>query len=119
MTVRTRLARPLLTWACLLVVAATAAPAAAQDARITNDVDTTLVTVGDRIRMTVTVEHKNEAETSWTAADTFDSITGIGVATKDISNLKEQIRFAFTFTTGSSGDGFWVVVAAPAWRPYA
>ena len=57
MTARMRLAGPLLTWACLLVVAPPAAPAAAQDARVTNDVDTTLVTVGDRIQMTVTVEH--------------------------------------------------------------
>jgi hypothetical protein len=65
MTARMRLAGPLLTWACLLVVAPPAAPAAAQDARVTNDVDTTLVTVGDRIQMTVTVEHGVGARVVW------------------------------------------------------
>jgi hypothetical protein len=34
---------------------------AAQDARISTDVDTTLVTVGDRIRLTVRVEHDADA----------------------------------------------------------
>ena len=48
-------------FACALAVA----PLAAQDARISNDVDTTLVTVGDRIRLTVTVEHAVGARVVW------------------------------------------------------
>jgi len=40
-------------------------PVAAQDARITNDVDTTLVTVGDQIRMTVLVDHVAGARVVW------------------------------------------------------
>jgi hypothetical protein len=41
------------------------APLAAQDARISNDVDTTLVTVGARISMTVMVEHAVGARVMW------------------------------------------------------
>lgn len=49
--------------ACVWALAV--APLAAQDARISNDVDTTLVTVGDRIQMTVTVEHAVGARVVW------------------------------------------------------
>lgn len=68
--------------------------------------------------MVVTVEHKNVEDTSWSTAGTFSNITTTGLATKDISGLKEEIRFAFTFTAGSAGEFFHVIVPAPAWRPY-
>jgi hypothetical protein len=68
--------------------------------------------------LVVTVEHKNLEDTSWTTADTFSNITATGVATKDISGLKEEVRFAFTFSAGSAGNFFHVIIPAPAWRPY-
>jgi hypothetical protein len=68
--------------------------------------------------MGVAVEHKNVEDTSWATADNFTAITATGLATKDISGLKEEIRFAFTFSAGSAGDFFHVIVPAPAWRPY-
>jgi hypothetical protein len=68
--------------------------------------------------MGVAVEHKNVEDTSWATADSFAVITATGLATKDISSLKEEIRFAFTFSGGSAGDFFHVIVPAPAWRPY-
>jgi len=37
----------------------------AQDARLSNEVDTTLITVGDQIRMTVMVEHAAGAQVVW------------------------------------------------------
>jgi len=40
-------------------------PALAQDARLRSDVDTTLVTVGDRIRLTVSIEHAAGARPQW------------------------------------------------------
>jgi hypothetical protein len=58
---RARLAGTLV--ACAWTVAVV--PLATQDARISNDVDTTLVTVGDRVRMTVTVEHAVGARVVW------------------------------------------------------
>ena len=71
---------------------------------------------GASVAMDVAVEHKNSDETSWGVADTFSTISAVGVPTKDISGLKEQIRFSFTFSAGSAGN-FFHVVAPPAWRP--
>jgi hypothetical protein len=53
--------------AALALQAAVPAPRglAAQEARLSNSVDTTLVTVGDRVRMTVLVEHAAGARVAW------------------------------------------------------
>jgi hypothetical protein len=40
-------------------------PLVAQDARLRSDVDTTLVTVGDRVRLTVSIEHSAGARIQW------------------------------------------------------
>jgi hypothetical protein len=40
-------------------------PGAAQNARLRSDVDTTLVTVGDRIRLTVSIEHAAGTRIQW------------------------------------------------------
>lgn len=73
--------------------------------------------MGTSPSLAVSIEHKNEDETSWAAAGAFTAITATGVASKDISGLKEELRFNFT-PTGTDGDAFHVVIAAPAWRPY-
>jgi len=73
--------------------------------------------MGSSPSLAVTIDHKNEEDTTWTAAGAFTAITATGVATKDLSGLKEELRFAFT-PTGTDGDAFHVIVAAPAWRPY-
>jgi hypothetical protein len=73
---------------------------------------------GGSVTFIVAVEHKNADDTTWSNAGTFSSITAIGVATKDVSSLKEEIRLAFNYTGGSAGDFVHVVVAAPAWRTY-
>ncbi len=69
--------------------------------------------------LSVAVQHKNADETTWGAAGSFAAISGTGVATKDITGLKEEIRLNFTFTAGSAGNFVHIVVAAPAWRPYS
>jgi hypothetical protein len=51
--------------AAVFLVVAASGPASAQDARLTNSVDTTLVTVGDRIRLTITVDHAAGARVVW------------------------------------------------------
>lgn len=66
--------------------------------------------------MLASVEHKNADEVSWASAASFASITATGMATKDISGLKEQVRFSFGFTAGSAGDFFAIEVLAPVWR---
>ena len=73
--------------------------------------------IGTSPSLAVEVEHKNEDDTTWASAGAFTAITATGVYSKDISGLKEELRFKFT-PTGTDGDAFHVIVAAPAWRPY-
>ncbi|MHC4952727.1 MAG: hypothetical protein ACYTGZ_02460, partial [Planctomycetota bacterium] len=73
--------------------------------------------MGTAPSLAVSIEHKNFDDTSWTSAGAFTAITATGVASKDISGLKEECRFNFT-ATGTDGDAFHVIVAEPAWRPY-
>ena len=68
--------------------------------------------------MAVKVEHWNDVASAWEVAGTFSNITATGVSTLNVSGLKENIRLAFTFSAGSAGDFFHVVIAEPAWRPY-
>jgi len=75
--------------------------------------------VGGTPSLDVDVEHKNADDTSFTSVGAFTTITTVGVKTKDLSSLKEQIRFKYTYSAGSLGDFMHVIVAAPAWRPYA
>jgi len=67
--------------------------------------------------MSVAVEHKNRDDVTWGVAGSFPAVSAVGVQTLNQSGLKEQIRFAFTFSSGNQGDFFAVMVPAPAWRP--
>jgi len=67
--------------------------------------------------LAIDVEHKNTEDTAWSSAGAFTSITTLGVASQDISGLKEEIRIKFTMT-GTDGDAFNVLFPEPAWRPY-
>jgi len=66
----------------------------------------------------VTIQHKNEADTSWTDLGAFTSITAVGISTKDVSDIKEMVRLKFSFTTTGADDAVHIIVPAPAWRPY-
>jgi len=69
--------------------------------------------------ITVTVQHRNEDETSFSNAGTFTSITTTGVKDVDVTNLKEVVRLQFEFDAGDdSTDGMHFLVMAPSWRPY-
>ena len=68
--------------------------------------------------LVVTVEHKDLADTSWATADTFANITGTGLETLTVTDLKEEIRLKFSFdANGASFDLSHLVVAAPTWIP--
>jgi len=67
--------------------------------------------------LTVTVQHRTAEETTWTDAGTFTSITTIGLATKDISGLKELVRFKFLVNGSNVYDAVHVFVPPPSWRP--
>ena len=73
---------------------------------------------GASLAMLVDVEHKNEDEVTFGSAGTFSSITATGIKTLDVIDIKEEVRLAFTFTAGSAGNFYHVVLSAPAWRPY-
>ena len=63
--------------------------------------------------LSIVVEHKNSEDTSWTTAGTFTAITGTGLATKDVTGLKEEIRLKYEYGSGSAGDFVHLVVPAP------
>jgi hypothetical protein len=69
--------------------------------------------------LSLVIEHKNRAETTWVAADSFASITTEGVYTKNTPDIKEQVRIAATLSGGSNGD-IVVLDFRPegiSWRP--
>jgi len=70
--------------------------------------------------VTVTVQHRNEDETSFSDAGTFTSITTTGAKSVDVSALKEVVRLKVEFDAGDdSTDGMHFLVMAPSWRPYS
>jgi len=66
--------------------------------------------------LTVTVQHRTSEETTWSDAGTFTGLTAVGIGTKDISALKELVRFKFV-VAGASDTGVHVFVSPPSWRP--
>ena len=67
--------------------------------------------------LAIDIETKNTEDTTWGVAGSFAAITALGVATKDVSTLKEEIRIKFTMS-GTDGHAFYLLMPAPAWRPY-
>jgi len=59
------------------------------------------------------LQHRNFEDTSWSDAGTFSDIDATGVWTKTVSDLKEELRFAFTFTTPTGG--VHVILPEPTW----
>ena len=69
--------------------------------------------------LTISIEHKNHDDTSWVNLGNFSSITTLGNFTKDLSNIKEEVRFVYTIAATNDWEGFLINITAPAWRPYA
>jgi len=67
--------------------------------------------------LTVTVEHKNAEDTSWTTLTTLSTLTA-GVNVSDVTGIKEQLRYAFVVNGASAYLSVYANVLAPAWRPY-
>lgn len=79
---------------------------------------TTLAMLGSP-SLLITVEHKNQDDTSFALLGAFSSITTLNNFTKDLSGIKEEVRFTFTVSATNDWEGFNVLMTAPAWRPYA
>ena len=66
----------------------------------------------------IDVEHKNVEDTTWASKGSFTTISAVGVSTKDLSGLKEQIRFKYVVNGATATDAVHFNMLAPAWRPY-
>ena len=68
----------------------------------------------------VTVEHRDEHDTSWTTLGTFTSITAVGTDTLEGTAIKQVLRFKYDFDAQDGPEcGVHFVMQAPTWRPYA
>jgi hypothetical protein len=77
-----------------------------------------IVAVHGTVSFVITVEHKNLADATWGTATTFTPVSAAGLAQKDAVSLKEQVRLAFHFATGTGGDFVYLALAAIGWRAY-
>ena len=69
--------------------------------------------------VTITVEHRNAEDTSFSSAGTFANITATGTTEVDLSSLKEIVRFKYEFDVGDDAtDAIHFVMQLPSWRPY-
>lgn len=66
----------------------------------------------------ITVEHRDESDTSFTTAGTFTAITGAGKSPLDVTSIKQIVRIKYGFTGGNPEDGVHFIMQAPSWRPY-
>jgi hypothetical protein len=66
----------------------------------------------------ISVEHKNEEDTTFTNLGAFANITTASNATLDLTGIKEQVRFVYTITATQQWEGVLLLMTAPAWRPY-
>ena len=66
----------------------------------------------------ITVQHRNDDETSFSDAGAFTGITATGQEDYDVTGLKQIIRFKYAFTGGNPANGVHFVMQAPSWRPY-
>jgi hypothetical protein len=63
----------------------------------------------------VVVQSKNNADTAWTPAGSFPSMSAVSVETVFLTGLKEEIRYQYTVGGGPSA--FCHIYAYdPAWR---
>ncbi|MGQ0613495.1 MAG: hypothetical protein ACT4PV_07155 [Planctomycetaceae bacterium] len=65
----------------------------------------------------ITIQHKNMDETTFTDAASFASITATGTFPKSVGNLKEVLRFKYSFTSTDAADGVHFLMLAPTWSP--
>jgi hypothetical protein len=65
----------------------------------------------------IAIEHKNTEDVNFATLGSFTQFVAAGVDTKNLTGIKEQVRFKYT-VGGSDGDAVHFNMLAPAWRPY-
>lgn len=73
---------------------------------------------GTSFTLDIDVEHKNVEDTTWTSLGAFSQFTGAGVDVKDLTGLKEQVRFKYTVGGAQAYSYVHFNMLAPSWRPY-
>ena len=70
---------------------------------------------------TITIEHRDETDTSFATLVVLNAFTSATNAQVDISGIKQIVRFKYELNGGAAtdGDGVHFVMQAPSWRPYA
>ena len=66
----------------------------------------------------IDVEHKNAEDTSFTTLGSFTQFSLAGVDTKDLTGIKEQVRFKCTIGGTQVYSAVHFNMLAPSWRPY-
>ena len=74
--------------------------------------------IGSPTDLVAVVEHKNIEDTTFAVAGPFAVIGSINVFNINVTGLKEQVRYAFTPAATNPWEGFYILLPAPAWRPY-
>ena len=68
---------------------------------------------------TITVQTRNAEDVTWSDLGTFTAITATGAFQKDLTSLKEIVRFQYAFDAGDNeSDGLHFLMQPPSWRPY-
>ena len=83
-------------------------------------IDPINATLSASVNFKVELEHKNSEDTTWTTLGTVASVSSTGTTSADLTGIKEECRFAYSFFGGSPTptDAAHFLVMAPAWRPY-
>jgi len=86
----------------------------------TFSIDVTHINLSASVQFIVTVQHKNHDDTTWSNLGVFDAVTSVDVDSKDLTGVKEQVRFMYSFVNGSPAatDAAHFLMMAPSWRPY-
>ncbi len=82
--------------------------------------DVTHISLVGATQFNIAVQTRNAEDTTWSTLGNFSAISGAGAVSKDLTGLKELVRFAFTFSGGTpaAADAVHLLIQAPAWRPY-
>jgi hypothetical protein len=91
-----------------------AVPRQADSATFKLDV-TTFHDAGGAPSLSVAIEHRNENENTWTTADNFTAITATGLATRNVSGLRDRVRLKFLFTAGPAASYARILILPPVW----
>ncbi len=67
--------------------------------------------------LNIDIETRNEEDTTWTTAASFDAISSLSVAGKDASSLKEVVRLKLAVSGATAAAAVHFILPAPAWRP--